>query len=266
MNPELAFRSLVKMKDDLACLVNNESLEASNFAADHLFTLLSSKVKFSLAKSAFKQFIQLIYIEKNTQIFKGIVQTTLPKNVKKWGKADLILAFNTLNISTKGEDGKELLVPALKDKFSSHLDVNKSDKRQIDSLTSEGLSPLDLDYSCVQKMIWLNKNPRDWCPTIEQLDNLYGRCVLTGLLFSCPGYFPPRYDLNKFGYRLADGDLFHNLTPSLTKEKNPKTILTNVLKRLKNIKANSRKRKAINDKAIPKSKRRKTNVTPILIS
>ena len=256
VNPELAFKSLVKTNEDLACLVNEESFETSKFAADHLFTLISSKIKYSISQSTFLQFIQLLYIKKNTQIFKGLVQTNLPKNVKKWVKNDLISAFESLNISTKGEDGKELLVPALRDKLSSHLDLNLVDKKKIESLTSEGVNPLDLDYSVVQKQIWLHKNPREWCPTLEQIKNMYGRSVLTGLLFSCPVYFPVKCDLVKFGYCLDKDNLLHNLSPSSTKEKNPRNILTMVMKRLGNLQEESNKRKA-KDRKNTKAKRSK---------
>ena len=254
---DLAFRSLQKMKGDLACVVNNESLASSSILPEHLFTIFSSKCKYSLSYPFFQKFVKLLYIEKNASLFKGMVQLPLPKNIRTWKKVDLITAFSILDIPTVGENDKDLLVPELKVKITSHLNVNPSEKSKLDSFISDGISPLDIEYACVQKTIWLNKNPRDWCPSLLQIKNMYGRCVLTGLLFSCPEYFPPKIDLTKFGYILQNGNISFDLSPSLTKEKSQRTVYASVLKLLGQTSEIRENRKRNNNPNLQKAKRQK---------
>ena len=120
-------KSIVKIKSDLACVVDDKLLEISLFRSEHLFTLFSSKCKYSISKTSFDEFIKLIYIEKNAHLFKGMVKMSLPKNVNSWKKSDLITAFNALDISTKGDNGKDLLVQALKQKILNYLEQNEAD-------------------------------------------------------------------------------------------------------------------------------------------
>ena len=190
---------------------------------------------------------------------------SLPKNVNSWKKSDLITAFNALDISSKGDNGKDLLVQALKQKILTHLEQNEADKSRIETFTSGGQSPLENTYSSLQNTIWLNKNPRDWCPSLEQIKNMYGRCVLTGLLFSCPIYFPPKNALVKFGYYYLNGNISLNLSPSLIKEKNIRTVLTSVLRKLDNFLEGKGKRKAKKQNNNHKAKRPKTKNGPPLI-
>ena len=58
----------------------------------------------------FKEFIKLLYIEKNATLFKGL----LTKNVQAWRKADLTDVFNFLGIASTDEQGKSLTVKVMK--------------------------------------------------------------------------------------------------------------------------------------------------------
>ena len=80
----------------------------------------------------------------------------------------------------------------MKEKLVNHTTANALDKERLDTFLSKGEKPSDIDYTLVQKTVWLNKNHKDWCPSPNQVHNLYGRCVLTALLFSIPEYFPPK--------------------------------------------------------------------------
>ena len=116
---------------------------------------------------------------------------------------------------------------------------------------SKGKKPSELDYSYVQKKIWLNKNPRDWCPSPYQIHNLYGRIVLTTLLFSVTEYFPPMKDLEKFGYKLEGQTILFNLTTSNNvKEKNVRSLLAAIGKKGK-----------INEEIQNGNKKRTSNIT-----
>ena len=118
---------------------------------------------------------------------------------------------------------------------------------------SKGQKPSELDYLNVQKIVWLNKNPRDWCPSPYQVNNLYGRIVLTTLLFSVTEYFPPKKDLEKFGYKLEGQNILFNLkTSNNEREKNVRSLLSGIGKKGKS-----------NDKIKNGSKKRTINITSI---
>ena len=61
---------------------------------------------------------------------------------------------------------------------------------------------------------------------------MYGRCVLTCMLFSTPAYFPPKNDLIKFGYVIENENMSFNLMPSLGKEKNVRILLSSICKKM----------------------------------
>ena len=116
---------------------------------------------------------------------------------------------------------------------------------------SKGKKPSELDFLNVQKKVWLNKNPRDWCPSPYQVLNLYGRIVLTSLLFSVTEYFPPRKDLEKFGYKLEGQNILVNLkTSNNEKEKNVRSLLAAI-----------GKKRNINEEIQNGSKKRTSNIT-----
>ena len=134
-------------------------------------------------------------------------------------------AFEFLNIDKNCENGKPMTVSKMKEKLLNHTTSNPVDKESLDTFLSKGEKPSDINYTSVQKTVWLNKNPKDWCPSPNQIHNLYGRCVLTALLFSIPAYFPPKIDLDKFGYRVEGETIIFDLTSSLCKEKNVRMLL-----------------------------------------
>ena len=59
-----------------------------------------------------------------------------------------------------------MTVPMMKDKLNKHLNINVVDKNRLDTFKTEGKHSSELEYSFVQKTIWMNKNPRDWCPSM----------------------------------------------------------------------------------------------------
>ena len=181
----------------------------------------------------------------------------MSKNIVKWKKNDLISAYQLLNLDWKDSNGKDLLVKALRSSLVAHLVANPADRNKLDKNLSEGVSPADIDFKIVQKTLWLNKNPRDWCPNMMQMKNLYGRSVLTGLLFSCPESFPPKNELVKFGFKVESDVVCPNLSSSLTKEKNLRTVLMSVLKKKKSQTNQKGKRKVSKSEICSKAKRNK---------
>ena len=131
----------------------------------------------------------------------------------------------------------------IKDKLLSHLNLNVLDKQRLYTFTSQGKKPSELEYSYVQKTIWLNKNPKDCCPSEYQIHNMFGRCVLTIMLFSIPAFFPSKSDLENFGYVFANEIMSFNLIPSLRKEKNVNILLSFIYKKLSSNDNNENKRK-----------------------
>ena len=120
----------------------------------------------------------------------------------------------------------------MKDKLLLHFAENPSEKQKLQKYMSKGKKPSELDYLNVQKNVWLNKNPRDWCPSPYQVHNLYGRIVLTSLLFSVTEYFPQIKDLEKFGYKLEGQNILFNLkTSDNEKEKNVRSLLAAIGKK-----------------------------------
>jgi hypothetical protein len=128
MSCETVYKSLQKMENDLACIIDQDNHDQSQFSPDHLTTLLASKCKFSLSKPSFQQFIKLIYVEKNLIYFKGVLQSPLPTNIQTWKKFELTAAFDLLDISKTMENGKLMTVPMMKDKLLIHLNLNVLDK------------------------------------------------------------------------------------------------------------------------------------------
>ena len=106
---------------------------------------------------------------------------------------------------------------------------------------------------------------------MHQIQNLYGRCVLTALLFCITDYFPPKDSLNKFGYTLQDDKVTFNLDSSHGKEKNVRVMLAGIIKKGnidKEIDIDGNKKRTLLDKgnkAKKISKRRKQNVAENLI-
>ena len=247
-------------KNELACLIGQDNQDQPHFSADHLFSLYASKCTFSISKVAFNEYIKLLYVEKNVIYFKEVLQLPLPKNINTWKKCELIEAFEFIDLSMTLENGKPMTVPMMKEKLFSHILSNSADKERLDSFLSKGEKPHEINYSIVQKIVWLNKNPKDWCPSPYQVQNMYGRCLLTALLFSIPEYFPPKADLVKFGYKLDSGDITFNLTPSLDKEKNVHKLLSGQSK--KNSKGGKRKVKQTQE---INKKKRKPNLPENLI-
>jgi hypothetical protein len=89
----------------------------------------------------------------------------------------------------------------------------------------------------------MNKNPKDWCPSEYQIHNMFGRCVLTIMLFSIPAFFPSKSDLANFGYVFENEIMSFNLVPSLRKEKNVNILLSSIYKKLSSNDNNENKRK-----------------------
>ena len=201
---------------------------------------------------SFKEFIKLIYIEKKLNLFKGVLQSPLPKNIQTWKKSELTAAFDLIEISKTEEGGKLMTVPKMKAKLLNHLELNLLDKQRLETYTSQGKKPSELDYSYIRKIIWLNKNPKDWCPSEYQIHNMFGRCVLTILLFSTPACFPSEEDLSNFGY-IVENEIALNLAPSQAKEKNVAILLSSICKKLSRTGHNENKRKPAAEKSKPKS-------------
>ena len=244
MSVETAYKSLKMMTKDLACRIDQNDSDELNFSTDHLFTLFASKCIFSISKQAFDEFIKLLYIQKNLVHFKDKLCLPLPKNIQLWKKDELIAAFDLLNINRKTmENGKPMSVLSMKKKLLSHTESNVFDKQRLDTYLSKGELPHKLDYSFVQKCVWLNKNQKDWCPSLYQIKNIYGRSILTSLLFSIPDYFPPKTDLVKFGYNINFDQIAFNLKPSVKKLKNVRTLLSAQLRKKDNAKKVERKGK-----------------------
>ena len=257
MSCNVAFKALGSLDEDLACKIADDCLASNPFLSAHLFSLFASKCPFSISYGSFQKFVKLIYIFKNASLFKGLVKLPMSKNILKWKKNDLISAYQLLNLDWKDSNGKDLLVTALRSSLVSHLIANPTDQNKVDKNLSEGVSPVDIDFKIVQKTLWLNKNPRDWCPNMMQMKNLYGRSVLTGLLFSCPESFPPKNELVKFGFKVESDFVCPNLSSSLTKEKNLRTVLMSVLKKKKSQTNQKGKRKVSKSEICSKAKRNK---------
>ena len=251
MSSETAYKTLKYMTRDLACLICQDTLDASQLLPEHLFTLFSSKCRFSVSNGAFQEFIKLLYIEKNIKLFRDELELPLPSNIKKWKKFELENAFNFLSVEKTCANGKSLTVPKMKDKLLLYFVENPSEKQKLKKYMSKGKKPSELDFLNVQKKVWLNKNPRDWCPSSYQVLNLYGRIVLTCLLFSVTEYFPPRKDLEKFGYKLEGQNILFNLkTSNNEKEKNVRSLLAAI-----------GKKRNINEEIQNGSKKRTSNIT-----
>ena len=112
---------------------------------------------FSLAADSFKEFIKLLYIEKNATLFKGVLKLPLPKNVQAWRKAVLMDVFNFLGIASTDEQGKSLTVKVMKSFLLTHLETNQFDKKKLDSFESTGKSISEVSYDFVIQTIWLHK-------------------------------------------------------------------------------------------------------------
>ena len=151
----------------------------------------------------------------------------------------------------------------MKDKLLIHLNLNTLDKQRLDTFKSQGKKPSELEYSSVQSSIWLNKNPKDWCPSKYQIHNMFGRCVLTCMLFSIPEYFPPKNDLVKFGYVFKDDIFSFNLTPSLTKEKNVRILLSSISKKMSNDDKNDNRKRTLNLKKKKTMNKKKKPNSPV---
>ena len=61
---------------------------------------------------------------------------------------------------------------------------------------------------------------------------MYGRCVISCMLFSIPSYFPPKNDLGKFGYCLTNDSLSLNLSSTVDKGKTVRVLLTALCKEM----------------------------------
>ena len=207
-------------------------------------------------------FIKLVYIEKNITLFKHDLQLPLPKNIKAWQKKDLSNAFDFLEISSIDHNGKNLTVPMLKDKLIRHLECRSDDIEKLKTYRSKGVKMSELAYSHVRNIIWLHKTPKFWVPSVYQMDNIFGRAVLTILLFSIPECFPPVADLPKFGYVLSEAGLKLNLASSDKKERNARLLLASACKASKKKGASAEKRKTSEEQVkLPKKKR---TVTPLI--
>ena len=159
-----------------------------------------------------------------------------------------------------------MTVSMMKDQMLSHVNQNVLDKQRLDTFKSQGKKPSELEYTSVQKTIWLNKNPKDWCPSEYQIHNMYGRCVLTCILFSIPSYFPPKIDLVKFGYVLENEVISFNLIPSLGKEKNVRVLLSTICKKMSSSEQNENgKRTQQSKKTKNRTKKTKPNSPEKLI-
>ena len=115
-----------------------------------------------MSKVSFKEFIKLLYVEKNLIYFRDVLQSPFPKNVQTWKMNELTIAFDLLNISKLTEDGKQMTVPMMKSKLLTNLNINQDNKEKLNDYLSQGKKTSELDYPFVQKTIWLNKNPKDW--------------------------------------------------------------------------------------------------------
>ena len=145
----------------------------------------------------------------------------------------MVILFDFLNISKIGENDRVLTVPMLKSRLIKYLDENIGAKEKLKSFKSKGINVVDLDFDHVRHIIWQNKPPKFWPPSKLQIDNMFGRSVLTILLFSIPESFPPVHDLAKFGYSFINNELKHNLNPLVGKEKNARLLLKSILKKIK---------------------------------
>jgi len=210
-----------------------------------------------LATDAFKEFVKLIYIEKNITLFKNIVQLPLPKNIQCWIKTDLVGVYDFLELSKVDEKGKSLTVKAMKSRLVNHLATNQFDKIRIDSYRSQGKKAKEVSYESVLHTIWLNKVPKYWPPSDFQIRNMFGRAVLSIMLFSIPTSFPEKSALNSFGYIVRDGLTF-NLKPTSNKEKSVHLLLSSVFKRPKRVKSVKIKRLGGRTKAMDTKRRKKS--------
>ena len=259
-----AYQALQKMGKDLAYIIDQDNNAQIHSCPDHLNFSLESECYYSISLPSFKEFITLLYIERNLNLFKGVLQSPLPKNIQTWKKSELTAAFDFLDISKTEEGGKLMTIPKMKAKLLNQLELNLQDKQRLETYTSQGKKPSELEYSFVQTTIWLNKNPKDWCPSEYQIHNIFGRCVLTILLFSTPACFPPKVDLVKFGYNV-EKEIALNLAPSQGKEKNVALLLSSICRKLSRTAINENKRKPDSEKKLKNAKKRKANSPEKLI-
>ena len=262
MSCDVAYRALHNLEIDLVYNVDASNHSSPHAYIDHWPFLVASGCDFSLSNIAFKEFIKLLYIEKNLSLFKNVLQLPLPENIQKWKKSDLISVYKFLGVSVTNKQGKQLTIPNLKQNLINHLGKSGGDKEKLASYKTEGKKLNELDYSFVKHIVWLNKDPKFWPPSENQIDNMFGRLVLTIMLFSIPSSFPPKSDLCKFGYLQTDVLKF-NLLPTVGKEKSVRLLLASVLRKSKQ--SQSTKRKNSTERSKTTSKKQKRALTVNLI-
>ena len=103
----------------------------------------------------------------------------------------------------------------------------------------------------------MNKVPKYWPPSDFQIRNMFGRAVLSIMLFSIPTSFPEKSALYSFGYIVRDRLTF-NLKPTLNKEKSVHLLLSSVFKRPKRVKSVKIKRLGGRTKAMDTKRRKKS--------
>ena len=200
---DLAYRALSEIESDLACPVNETSLNLQLLHQNHFDALVESGIKFTISRPMFSQFIKIIYILKNTIIFEADVSMALPKSVQKWKKPLLIKMIEKLSLKVDRPPGKKTItVDIMKMAIQKHFRENPAIRNDIlDKGKTDGIPLCNFDYGRTAAMVWQNKiNSRDWCPTEHQLLNLYGRIVLASIVFSVAKKLPDLQSLLHFVY------------------------------------------------------------------
>ena len=216
-NCHLAYKAVVHLEADLACRVTEHSMTDGDVRPEHFTFLVSSEVQYTISLKQFRQYFKNFYIFKSQSIFNNDISFPLDRNVQKWKRPLLVDTLAKLSLKVTPQGPRRLVtVDMMKRTLLEHFSRHPEARETVfdGGARTPGRSISEYEYSQVVVKVWLAKDsPRDWCLTDHQLDQLHGRVVLTGIIFSIGKTLPDFHSLNHFGFKINFDDrrLCHNL-------------------------------------------------------